>query len=116
MAKKMRNGLTQKQRKTQNKRVAQGIDIYIIRPSRPMRPNWKNYPDPADESPVVNTDTRQTRGGRTDDAQLGLASVADVKPLAGGKGRPTSTVCQYCGEPDGHHTAQCPTVSFGGAS
>ena len=46
MAKKIRNGLTQKQRKTQNKRVAQGIDIYIVRPSRPMRPNWKNYPDP----------------------------------------------------------------------
>ena len=53
MAKKMRNGLTQKQRKTQVRRVAEAIDIYEIRPNRPMRLNWKNYPDPAD--PVVNT-------------------------------------------------------------
>ena len=46
MAKKMRNGLTQKQRKTQVRRVAQAIDIYEIRPNRPMRANWRNYPDP----------------------------------------------------------------------
>ena len=55
MAKKMRNGLTQKQRKTQNKRVAQGIDIYIIRPSRPMGKSWRNYPDP--ESPSEGSQT-----------------------------------------------------------
>ena len=112
MAKKTRNGLTQKQRKTQNKRVAQGIDIYIIRPSRPMRPNWKNYPDPA-ESQVEDTETRQTDGGGIDDAtRLGLVTVS---PLAG-EGGAAPAVCQYCGEIDGHHTGQCPTVSLGGAS
>ena len=57
------------------------------------------------------TKTRQTREGGTDEAQLGLVSAA----VAGGNG-PTSTVCKYCGEPDGHHTGQCPTLSFGGAS
>ncbi len=111
MAKKMRNGLTQKQRKTQNKRVAQGIDIYIIRPSRPMGISWRNYPDPADESPVVDTKTRQTKGGGIDEAQLGLVGA---QTLSGGKG-PTSTVCHYCGETNGH-TGQCPVVSLGDAS
>ena len=109
MAKNMRNGLTQKQRKTQVRRVAEAIDIYEIRPNRPMRPNWKNYPDPASVGePVVNTETTASERRSTDEAQLGLVGV---KPLAGGKGRPTSTVCQYCGEPDGNHTGQCPTVS-----
>ncbi len=110
MAKKMRNGLTQKQRKTQNKRVAKAFDIYEIRPNRPMRANWKNHPVPewpADGEPEVNTKTRQTKGGGIDEAQLGLVTV---KPLAGG-----STVCKYCGEIDGH-TGQCPVVSIGGAS
>lgn len=44
MAKKVRNGLTQKQRKTRNKRGAKGIYLYFIRPSPPMRRNWKEYP------------------------------------------------------------------------
>lgn len=95
MAKKMRNGLTQKQRKTQVRRVAEAIDIYEIRPNRPMRESW------------------ETIGGGPDEAQLGLASVA-LNARAGGAGS-TSTVCHYCGEIDGH-TGQCPTVSFGGAS
>ena len=108
MAKKMRNGLTQKQRKTLVRRVAEAIDIYEIRPNRPMRANWKNYP-----VPVVDTETRQTKGGGIDEAQLGLASVAP-NARAGGAGS-TSTVCKYCGTPDGH-TGQCPVVSLGGAS
>ena len=49
---------------------------------------------------------------RWPDARMGLVTV---KPLAG-EGATTSTVCHYCGEPDGHHTGQCPTVSLGGAS
>ena len=114
MAKKMRNGLTQKQRKTQVRRVAEAIDIYEIRPNRPMRENWEDYADPAE--PVMTTKTRQTRGGGHDEAQLQLQlGLVTVKPLAG-EGVPPSNVCHYCGEPDGHHTAQCPTVSFGGAS
>ena len=107
MAKKMRNGLTQKQRKTQVRRVAEAIDIYEIRPSRPMRENWGNDPDPR------STKTRQTRGGGIDDAQLGLASVAEVKPLLG-RGS-TSTVCKYCLETNGH-AGWCPVISVGGAS
>lgn len=47
-----------------------------------------------------------TRGGGTDEAQLG---VVTVKPLAG-EGVATSGVCKYCGETDGH-TGQCPVVS-----
>lgn len=44
MTKQMRNGLTQKQRKTLNKRLAYAIDIYSIRSSPKMGRNWKKDP------------------------------------------------------------------------
>jgi hypothetical protein len=44
MAKQVRNGLTQKQRKSRNKRIADAIDIYAIRMSPPMGRNWTKYP------------------------------------------------------------------------
>lgn len=44
MAKKVRNGLTQKQRKSQNKRIANAVYIYVIHPNPPMRRNWKANP------------------------------------------------------------------------
>ena len=46
-------------------------------------------------------------GGGTDDALLGLVSTSTLA----GEGCPTSEACHFCGEPDGHHTAQCPVVS-----
>ena len=104
MAKKMRNGLTQKQRKTQVRRVADAIDIYEIRPNRPMTENWEDDPDPC------STKTRQTRGGGPD-ARMGLVTV---EPLAG-EGATTSTVCNLCGETNGH-AGWCPVISVGGAS
>jgi hypothetical protein len=44
VTKQVRNGLTQKQRKSQNKRIATAIDTYMIRSSPPMRRNWKKEP------------------------------------------------------------------------
>jgi len=44
MTKQVRNGLTQKQRKSQNKRIANAIHMYAIRMSPPMRRNWKTNP------------------------------------------------------------------------
>lgn len=41
--KKIRNGETQKQRKTRNRRIANAIDIYYIHPNLPMdRQYWSN--------------------------------------------------------------------------
>jgi len=44
MTKQVRNGLTQKQRKSQNRRIANAIHMYAIRASPPMRRNWKKDP------------------------------------------------------------------------
>jgi len=44
VTKQVRNGLTQKQRKSQNKRIADAIHMYTIRASPPMRRNWKKDP------------------------------------------------------------------------
>lgn len=51
MAKKVRNGLTQKQRKSRNKRIAAAIDGYYIRPNLPMRARyWSTKKHPGGES------------------------------------------------------------------
>jgi hypothetical protein len=44
MAKQVRKGLTQKQRKSLNKRTANAIGMYMIHGSPPMRRNWKMDP------------------------------------------------------------------------
>lgn len=44
MTKQVRNGLTQKQRKSQNRRIADAIGLYFHRSSPPMRRNWKKDP------------------------------------------------------------------------
>lgn len=41
--KKIRNGETQRQRKSRNKRMAEAFDFYYIRPNRPMRTCAKDW-------------------------------------------------------------------------
>jgi hypothetical protein len=67
--------------------------------------------DRRDQAYTAHKFSPQLKGGESDDDQrLGL--VSREGSLAGGQGF-TGSPCRYCGEADGHHTGQCPVVSFG---
>ena len=67
MTKQVRNGLTQKQRKSRNKRIAYAIDIYAIRMSPPMGRNWKKdpYGSRGDETETASQPTGAVSTGLT---------------------------------------------------
>lgn len=52
MAKNIRNGLTQKQRKTRNKRWVNAWDMYFVRQNHTMKRNWKAFPYGAENLPL----------------------------------------------------------------
>jgi hypothetical protein len=60
VTKQVRKGLTQKQRKSRNRRIANAIHMYRIRMSPPMRRNWKKEPYGTREGEPRDIGTEET--------------------------------------------------------
>lgn len=76
------------------------------------RPDWEANLRRADELRkfAIRAGYRKPEGGEQD-AHQGLGVVTG-KTLAGGKGTSASPKpCNYCGQPDPYHTADCPVIS-----